>query len=833
MSNEAVPPCGPRDALIAVVGEAPGSVELREGKPFAGPAGKLLRNTFDEVGWDSENIYYTNVLKYLPKYITPSGDDIVKARPELFSELASLPNLRVIVAVGNVALKALTGQTGVTSLRGTPQKLLPPLDDRLPDVIVIPTLHPAYLLRSGQKPSLVSLFKLDLALACRLASREHETIFPIIFDVIRGKDLAEALKNLETSCQYYALDIETNGKPWWDPDFRILVAGLVGLSGWIKATTRTVLGPQELEDLRFMAFTEEDLPLLLDFMKRKLIDPPSDSPRITFFFHNARFDLCALFGWGLRKGLLTEQELRKILVSLHHLSEPWLADTMVEQHLVNPLEKKSLEYLAQVKLGYPRYKLDRKQLEALSFDDVTRMCLLDALFAGQLGLLTPQRKYAEDDDSRGSLQHAAVLNELYQRLLLPALLVLTYMELMGLPLDQKLLSELRQQYNEEKTRLEEQLQEYASQYGMENFNPGSTKQMGELLFEHMGLKSFEKTPTGRPSLNKSARQALIEQYPDNEIVQLFAAYQKVKQLSGLILEPWSKISERTGGKLYPGYKLAHVKSGRLASEGPNIQQVPKELRSLVRAEPGYVFINADYSQLELRVAAWLANEDRMLEAFYRGEDLHLQTAKAVLGSDTPEARQVGKILNFSLLYGAGGGKLAHIARVQYGVNLTLDEAYTLRSRFFETYPKLRQWQTNTIKMARVSKATASILGRVRPLPEYFSMDPAEQAHADHVALNHPVQSLASDLTLQSLILLTAAGYVPCITVHDSLVVKVPEDRVDEAVRMVRNIMLKGSPYRLESLHKTVQYILQGKGAIFKEFAALPLEVDIEVKEVWT
>jgi DNA polymerase-1 len=813
-----VPPFGPEDAELVIVGEAPGREELRAGRPFVGPAGRLLRQLLQEVGYNPDQVYYTNVVKYLPKQITPTAGDLREARPQLFAELAALPNVQVIVPVGNIAVKALTGLTGVTALRGT---LLPPLKDlgaqlKHP-VHILPTLHPAYVLR-GRNPQGRAQLKQDLAIAVRLL--KEDTPAPP-FSTIIHNDAAE-LESLVTSkpLHYVGVDIETNGLRWWEPGFEILVVGVS-----VANHSAYVYMAEPVQGFLFTGETgiKTFIPVFL-----KMLRHGGGVKQLSL--HNARFDICGLLGWGLKQGVIVWEDIEQALLDPQVLQDDKLRDSMLDAYLSDPLDKKSLEYLVQVRLGEPPYKLDFKRKD-ISLGELGETCLQDALYTSRLSSLPPDKRFAS---SYLSLRHTRVLETLCQLLMVPALRALACMELRGLLVDQEKLGSLLEEHKARQEELEETFRSVAQSHGLENFNPRSGIQMGQLLFDCEGLKPVGTTATGRYSLDKAARQLLLEQYPDNPLIKLYSEYQLVRQRVGTFLEPWSRIVQQTGGRLHPGYKLAHVKSGRLSSEAPNIQQVPKEFRPVVRAEPGYLFINADYSQLELRVAAWLAGEERLLEAFWAGEDVHLATAKLVLGSDSAEARQVGKILNFSLLYGAGAGKLAKIAYTQYGMKLPQEEAASLREQFFQTYPKLREWQVDTIRLARAARATSSLLGRIRPLPEYLTGDPAQIAHADHVALNHPVQSLASDLTLASLVTVsydTTCDYYPAVTVHDSLTVAARKDQAEKAAEQVEHVMTKVAPKVLQGFHENLVFYVQGRGPV-KDFSALPLAVDVVIGETW-
>lgn len=230
-----------------------------------------------------------------------------------------------------------------------------------------------------------------------------------------------------------------------------------------------------------------------------------------------------------------------------------------------------------------------------------------------------------------------------------------------------------------------------------------------------------------------------------------------------------------------------------------MQNVPRnsQFRSLFGGEPGMTWVKADYSQIELRLAAWQAEEPTMLQAYQEGLDLHRMTAKMVLGDDSDEARQVGKTLNFGLLYGAGPATLQRIARVNYGVFFDKRQATEYREDFFRAYPALEAWhQTMTVQIQRTGQSR-SPLGRVRYLPDAkIPWDVAamrgKKSHATLEGINHPIQSMASDLLLMTLV--RVADQVRdsdaqiVAEVHDEIDLLVPHDEVEQLCEYVVSVM---------------------------------------------
>lgn len=477
-----------------------------------------------------------------------------------------------------------------------------------------------------------------------------------------------------------------------------------------------------------------------------------------YIMHNGSFDVLAMrkFGWNL---------------ILKH-------DTMAMAYLINEEERKGLQWLSNVVLKLPPYKdVDYQNIEDEPFEKIALMNARDV-----------SRTYKLYRPLADQINADKALLRLYSWLLMPAVNALINVTTNGIPVDEDYLEDLGEDIKHDYDSTLKYLQALT---GIEDFNPRSPKQVGEYLFETLELTPVKHTDTGAPSTDaESLTSMLLTATGQAEVfLQALLQYRQLsKQLSSYV-ESWPQYI--TDGKMHPRYKPLFVVTGRLSSESPNIQQVPrtKEFRRVFAAPKGYTWIKADYSQIELRLAAWIADEERMLDAYWEGLDLHTQTAKLVLGDESPGARQVGKTLNFGLLYGAGAGTLQRIARMQYGVALDIGEAKRYRQRFFEAYPGLSQWHSNVEAEVRRTGLMRSPLGRMRHLPDAQSFDEAHQYHAIRQAINHPVQSMASDLLLHALVDVDTQypGYVVA-EVHDEIDLVVPNDVADYVAKDVKEIM---------------------------------------------
>lgn len=713
---------GPRTATYAVIGEAPGATEARVGHPFAGPSGEMIRSNLEQLGLDPSEVYFTNVYKeYRAGNPTPTNEEIQECLPELAEELGSLPNLKHILVVGNVPMQALTGRKG--GILKTQGSLLSPrkaMEHLRADIMAI--MHPAYVLRNNNYQT-QNLFREILGSFVALGQEQTKE------EVVFMRDTTEIVRY--TNATRGAIDIEATPVPWWHEDFKLISAAITfdGKTAYVYDLTDPGV---------FSVFRE--------FIQTQ---------GVRWVMHNGAYDRQALLSLGIDIELMF--------------------DTMTAQYLIDPNSRKGLQYLSSMYLGLPPYKdVDYKNILDEPWEKVAEMNGKDAIRTWRLfeEKLMPTIR----DDPR--------LNRLMQFVMLPGINALLENELKGMPIDVRRLEVVTEDFETRLVRLGDQLRVEARRAGMEKFNPRSTKDLQELMFERLKLPVMKHTDKGAPSLDKEARLALKGKHP---AMDLLDEYKIVSQRLGTFLYPWAEMER--DGFIHTKYKPNHVVSGRLSSEKPNMQQVPRdpEIRGVFGGLPGHQLVMLDYSQLELRLAANFAKEPTMLKAYQDGLDLHTLSAERILGD--PKGRHVGKILNFSLLYGAGWRMLQSIAWLQYGTKLSDEQAQRLHKGFFSTYPALREWHAQSIGRARGAGYVESPIGRRRYLPNINnSSDSAARAHDEKVAINHIVQSLGSDLMLMSLTEMHRRGFWIAATVHDSVILVVPEEAAELVGKEAKEIM---------------------------------------------
>jgi DNA polymerase-1 len=391
--------------------------------------------------------------------------------------------------------------------------------------------------------------------------------------------------------------------------------------------------------------------------------------------------------------------------------------------------------------------------------------------------------------------------KLFYELEMPLAHVLANMEERGIRIDVPLIEELG---HELEADIERHKAEFTRLAG-EDVNMNSPKALGELFFEKLriqdaaGVKKVKRTQTGY----STDYETLSEGYGDVPIVRELLEHREVQKLKSTYVDALPRyVNERTG-RVHCSFSQVAAATGRLASSEPNLQNIPirtergRKLRGAFVArekdEHGeWVLLAADYSQVELRIMAHLANDERMRAAFARGADIHASTASVIFdvaeGLVTRDMRSRAKAVNFGLLYGMGPARLAR------ETGLTVVEAKRFIERYFDSFPRVRGWREQTLAAAHQNGYVTTILGRRRTIQDINADEPRLRAFAENAAVNTPVQGSAADIIKKAMIDLERrleesklAGRM-LLQVHDELVLEVPLAQLDETREMVRDCM---------------------------------------------
>ncbi len=408
---------------------------------------------------------------------------------------------------------------------------------------------------------------------------------------------------------------------------------------------------------------------------------------------------------------------------------------------------------------------------------------------------------AESADITGRLAGAlrneveqAGLATLYEEMDLPLVPVLARMEQAGVKIDTAALSQMSSELEREIAAKAKEIYEVA---GME-FNVGSPKQLGDVLFNRMNLPKPVKYGKGRTiSTAVDVLEELAENYP---IARMVLDYRQLTKLKSTYVDALPALINPGSGRLHTTFGQTGTATGRLSSANPNLQNIPirtelgRGIRAAFIAEPGHVLLTADYSQIELRLLAHFSHDSLLVEAYRRGDDVHTLTASQVFGVPplmvTPDHRRQAKVVNFGIVYGLSAFGLSQ------NLGIEPSEAKQFIAAYFEKYSGVRAFIDKTLEEARRDMKVKTLFGRVRPIPDINSKNANQRGFAERTAVNTPLQGTAADLIKVAMIRIDAAlrerGLKSRMTlqVHDELVFEVPENEVDLMQSLVREHMEK-------------------------------------------
>ena len=443
-------------------------------------------------------------------------------------------------------------------------------------------------------------------------------------------------------------------------------------------------------------------------------------------------------------------------------------DTLVAAYLLNP--GATAQDLASVALEHVGLVLPREAPESLTAGAQAILRLRDDLHT--------KLRLTEQED-------------LYCRVELPLVDVLTRMEMAGVAVDARELRTLSAELEGQLAAVAETIYHLAG----ERFNINSTRQLGHILFERLGLPAGRKTKTGYAT----NAQILEELAAEHEIVRYVLEYRQLAKLKSTYVDGLLPLIDGETGLLHTIFHQTVTATGRLSSSEPNLQNIPWRLaagrrvrRAFVPRRPGNVIMTADYSQIELRVLAHFSQDPVLLEAFRQGRDVHARTAAEVFGvpeeNVTPEMRRQAKAVNFGIVYGISDFGLARDLKISRA------EARGFIDRYLSRHPGVRAYMERAVALARERGYTTTLLNRRRYLPELFSADRVTRGFGERAAINTPIQGSAADIIKLAMIRLERAlesrrlAALLVLQVHDELILDVPAEEVLEVKQLVKEHM---------------------------------------------
>ena len=522
----------------------------------------------------------------------------------------------------------------------------------------------------------------------------------------------------------------------------------------------------------------------------EILAPVFENPAIAKVGHDLKADVVVLAGYGVTLSGLT-------------------FDTMLASYLIDATKSsQELEPTVLEQLGYKALTAESvcgKGVKALTFAQIPVEGLLD--YAGERADLAFQLSAHLEP-----ILLEQQLDGVYRELELPLVPILADLERAGIRVDARALAS-------QASLVDKELNDRSSAiFGLagEEFNINSPKQLAEILFDKLKLPVLKRT--GATRTPSTAVEVLEELALGHDLPRLILEWRALAKLKGTYIDALPILINPATGRVHTSFNQAVAATGRLSSSDPNLQNIPirteigREIRRAFIAEPGHRLISADYSQIELRVLAHLSEDETLIAAFARGEDIHDRTALKVFGENSGlsphELRRRAKIVNYALLYGKTAFTLAK------DIGVTQQAAQEFIDAYFAGFPRVRGFIDRTLDDARRTGVVKTMFGRRRPVPELLSKNGQIRSAAERVAVNLPIQGTAADILKRAMIDVHAALKKSrpearmILTVHDELLFESPEDQVDDVVQIVRERMAGAVPLKV------------------------PLDVDVGVGESW-
>lgn len=803
---------GPKQADVMIIGEAPGKQEDLGGEPFIGKAGQLLTGILEECGFDRDEVYITNAVHCRPPdNRSPSKSEIKHCRHWLGVEIARV-RPKFVLLLGNTPLMAITDKAGITQRRGRPFEQ--------DGIIYVPTFHPAFALRD---PTQETFIRQDVELLAQIVKAgeipREDNLNPILvttmakFEEMLGSLRGRISFDIETTCLY----------PWQQYELKTVKGKPTKIDAPAKITM-IGFGTRDGEySIPTSMFNDETLDLMIH-----RIDEALEENDVELVMHNGKFDcLWVMVHYGV------------------HWYKRLVFDTMLAHYILDENSRHGLKELAMKYCGAPDWDIDRDEKRGNTTPQ-------------KLGMYHAHDLYYTLQLSRvfmKMLRKDTEVKRVFDKVLMPCARMFTEIEYHGLYIDHTKFDEAEEVLRKMKAEAEEELKQFG------NINWGSPAQLSKLLYEDLKIKPMAFTKTGAPSCSESALNQI-----DHPCVGALIRYRGAKQQLSFFIEGWKpflhwrRINGEQQAYLHPSFKLHGTVTGRLSCEHPNLQQVPRDprIRTLITAPPGWTLIECDLSQIELRVAAELANERTMLYAFAHDIDVHWLTAireiergaglkdlvldtartwkqdksltysEAIevlleMGPDAAaeinpvwkEFRKKAKAINFGYLYGMWWKKFKLYARDNYGVEVTDDQAQESRIAFFDNYSDFPNWHTRQRNYARRNGYVKSLAGRKRRLPNaQLNEDTPSRREAERQAINSPVQSFANEINLMAALQLhdefgTDVVRI-CGTVHDAILARVRTERVPEVMHRLLQIMTRPKLFSDFDIELKVPVLADGK-----------------------
>lgn len=589
-------------------------------------------------------------------------------------------------------------------------------------------------------------------------SKSHDKTWHTVLDQPAFDSLIEKLNH----AQHFVIDTETTSVHWRGADLVGLSFALQSHEAFYVPVAHTLEGDELLGK-------QLDRDTVLTALK-----PILENPKIGKIGQHLKYDAHVLAHYDI-----------DLIGAIHDTPNNWAMDTMLASYVINAAATRhGMDDLARHYLHTQTISFEDvagKGAKQVSFDKVAIDIASD--YACEDADITYQLFELFQDKLKGDANNAKLLYKLE----IPTAQILCHMEADGILIKRAFLNELSKRFDEEIIALEKQAFEIAG----EEFNVASPKQLGEILFEKLGVPGGKKTKSGQYSTSEAVLSKI-----DHPLIDVVLEYRSLSKLKSTYTDALDNVADKDTDRVHTSYHQALTSTGRLSSTEPNLQNIPirtttgRLIRQAFIAPQGRVILAADYSQIELRLMAHFSGDATLTRAFKEGLDIHTATAAEVLGKAvedvTPTERRNAKAINFGLLYGMSAFGLAK------QLQMSRNEAQDYINMYFERYPKVKDYMVKTRASAYDHGYVETLLGRKLYTPDIMHSNRMVKQGAERAAINAPLQGSAADIIKLAMIamdkVLPKEDAKMLLQVHDELVFEVDSDKVDEISKLITDAM---------------------------------------------
>jgi len=743
----------------------------------------MIEASLTEAGVDLTRCFFTASIKCRNFTLEARKKELKACLTYLEQEIATIQP-KWILAFGNEPLSQLTNHSGINSWRGRV------IDG--PGYKLIATISPASVKRN---PGQAEGWQADLQFFAHQVAGIPDTVKIPRMRVVKTKRGLKLLKQAFLAADLVSYDIETTGLDEWGKDSAIVTCAF---------TLRT----EEHLEVWLLPLYHPESPFNRGWRRVLAYLAPAFERIPKKVAHNGKFDARWLREFGVQADVTF--------------------DTMLAAHLLNENRTKGLKPLSRIILGVAPWEISTRNLVDTPLKEVLKYNGLDTVYCYYLYLVFKEELIA---DLR--------LLRIFNKLMMPAANDLIDIERRGTWTDpEKVATAVNISYrmrDEIDAKLREMVPNPSnpgSSIYAESNSPWPTNSKGKpvevnfnasnfcrwWLFDHLGLpvlsrgKSRDDETPGMPSM---AEEVMIELKATNHpVIPLLLERSKWQKYCSTYVTRYQEVAG-DDNRVHTTFKLHGTVTGRLSSgkedeekitarrdrgSGVNIQQVPRDpfIRGLFGAPPGWSFVEADFGQVEFRLAAFISGDPTAIGLLQRGVDVHLEMAAKMMSKPASQVskdeRKHAKPVNFGFLYGMGWKKFIHTAKTKYGIDFSEDAAKMARKTFFQMYPGFLTWHARQRRLAHQFGRVQSPLGRTRHLPDIYSSDPDVVSEAERQAINSPVQSMASDMNLLAMILINRQfkqvgleAYTLGV-VHDAINFEIRNDAIHTALPIIKRTM---------------------------------------------